>query len=59
MGKSFKDSDGSKGWEHRGPKKRLKPSKFAGQKNKPKERGEVNIDFSWKKEEQENNEEKT
>lgn len=57
MGKSFKDSDGSKGWEHRGPKKRHKPSKFAGQKNKPKERGEVDVDFSWNKETEEDDDE--
>jgi hypothetical protein len=57
MGKSFKDSDGSKGWEHRGPKKRLKPSKFAGQKNIPKERKEVDVDFSWSDDDEENNEE--
>lgn len=57
MGKSFKDSDGSKGWEHRGSKKRLKPSKFAGQKNKPKERKEVDVDFSWSDDDEENNEE--
>jgi hypothetical protein len=57
MSKSFKDSDGSKGWEHRGSKKRSRPAKFAGKKNKPKER-DGDVDFSWgNKNEQEDTDE--